>query len=303
MSTVSPPRSSRGFTLIELLVVIAIIAILAAILFPVFQKVRENARRASCESNEKQLALAVTQYVQDSDEFMPMGPYLQPGNNLNPNSGWAGVLYPYIKSTGVYKCPDDPTTTSHNLENLGETDYPLSYTIPKSMVTNPGTQNPDPQKISGYSAPASTVIFFETQGIHTDMTNPNENNSVFQSGKGGMGDNNTAANGVNPPDSVVYACGVFPNKMPTPAGCTVAKTCSGGMYYQLGGGLGTPVHSDGSNFAFADGHVKWLRPNAVSGGLSAKNPTDPETSYSTAAGTANMTDGNGTTFSATFSAM
>ena len=64
-------RRAFGFTLIELLVVIAIIAILAAILFPVFQKVRENARRTVCLSNEKQLGLAFIQYVQDSDETFP----------------------------------------------------------------------------------------------------------------------------------------------------------------------------------------------------------------------------------------
>jgi prepilin-type N-terminal cleavage/methylation domain-containing protein len=87
----SPKPLHRGFTLIELLVVIAIIAILAAILFPVFQKVRENARRASCESNVHQLALAVTQYNQDNEERMPVG-----HDPNNPRRGWAGGVYSYV---------------------------------------------------------------------------------------------------------------------------------------------------------------------------------------------------------------
>ena len=73
MSTHCQSERRKGFTLIELLVVIAIIAILAAILFPVFQKVRENARRTACLSNTKQIALAVIQYSQDYDEKCPGG--------------------------------------------------------------------------------------------------------------------------------------------------------------------------------------------------------------------------------------
>src|ERR1700693_459962 len=93
----------RGFTLIELLDVIAIIAILAAILFPVFAKVREKARMTSCLSNEKQLGLGVTQYVQDNDELFPSG-------NKGDGAGWAGQIYPYVKSVAVYHCPDDSST-------------------------------------------------------------------------------------------------------------------------------------------------------------------------------------------------
>ena len=82
-----------GFTLIELLVVIAIIAILAAILFPVFARARENARRASCQSNEKNIALGFKQYIQDNDEKYPSA------------IGWDNAIEPYTKSTAIFKCP------------------------------------------------------------------------------------------------------------------------------------------------------------------------------------------------------
>src|ERR1700729_3180729 len=92
---------NKGFTLIELLVVIAIIAILAAILFPVFAKAREKARQTACLSNEKQMGTAVMMYVQDYDEHMP--------SVWDTNTGltWADEIYPYVKSLGVFVCPSN----------------------------------------------------------------------------------------------------------------------------------------------------------------------------------------------------
>lgn len=100
-STSFSPR--KAFTLIELLVVIAIIAILAAILFPVFGRARENARRASCQSNLKQIGLGLIQYAQDYDGWTP-GSVTFTGRNL-PGSSWPSTIFPYVKSAQLYVCP------------------------------------------------------------------------------------------------------------------------------------------------------------------------------------------------------
>src|SRR6187402_2606706 len=97
-------NKNKGFTLIELLVVIAIIAILAAILFPDFAKVREKARAISCLSNMKQIGLGVVQYNQDNDEMMPNGYNIYGGG-----TGWACQIYPYVKSVAAFACPNDPS--------------------------------------------------------------------------------------------------------------------------------------------------------------------------------------------------
>ncbi|MBZ0090308.1 MAG: prepilin-type N-terminal cleavage/methylation domain-containing protein [Thermoanaerobaculia bacterium] len=105
-------RRASGFTLIELLVVIAIIAILAAILFPVFAKAREKARTSSCGSNVKQMLLGILQYTQDYDETMPWLNY-NGGNTVGLH--WQDSTGPYVKNTQIWECP----SASRNLAGAG----------------------------------------------------------------------------------------------------------------------------------------------------------------------------------------
>jgi prepilin-type N-terminal cleavage/methylation domain-containing protein/prepilin-type processing-associated H-X9-DG protein len=113
----------KAFTLIELLVVIAIIAILAAILFPVFARARENARRTSCMSNLKQMLLGIHQYTQDYDErYPPRASFIS-----NQNVLWPQLYQPYVKSTQLFQCPSDTDRTS--LPPMG-TPAPAGFVAP-----------------------------------------------------------------------------------------------------------------------------------------------------------------------------
>jgi len=116
-------RPKRGFTLIELLVVIAIIAILAAILFPVFARARENARKSTCQSNLKQIAQGTLMYVQDYDERFPyLYRYDGPSVTFHPNGShgngyyldWIDLVYPYVKNEQAFKCPSESSVDYHD---------------------------------------------------------------------------------------------------------------------------------------------------------------------------------------------
>ena len=120
-------KHRSAFTLIELLVVIAIIAILAAILFPVFARARENARRSSCQSNLKQIALGLKQYIQDYDEKYPRTGLTATANTdaaaVAGVEGWANVTQPYLKSLQILQCPSDSGAPSSTPGNQGFSDY------------------------------------------------------------------------------------------------------------------------------------------------------------------------------------
>ncbi len=112
-----------AFTLIELLVVIAIIAILAAILFPVFARARENARRSSCQSNMKQMGLGILQYSQDYDENIPRN-WVNGYNGDPVGIKWMDVIQPYVKSTQLFNCPSDSVGKPYRTAPLAN--FPLT---------------------------------------------------------------------------------------------------------------------------------------------------------------------------------
>ncbi len=262
----------HGFTLIELLVVIAIIAILAAILFPVFAKAREKARQTSCLSNEKQLGLGFTQYVQDNDERLPQGTVLNPMGG----QGWASQIYPYVKSTGVYKCPDDSAQGGTN-----PVTYPVSYGYnlnqSPALTQNGTTYN----TLAALTAPAKTVLVFEVDGMTADPTTPTNTASV--SGWGTDGDNGSGSYQTN----IKYAMG-----------------CTGGSPNPCNNSLQTGRHTGGSNVLFNDGHVKYLLSRYISSGTTATGQNDPpgrNGNFSSAAGTGFTGDATHPNFSATFS--
>jgi prepilin-type N-terminal cleavage/methylation domain-containing protein/prepilin-type processing-associated H-X9-DG protein len=195
----------RGFTLIELLVVIAIIAILAAILFPVFAKAREKARQTSCLSNTKQIMLGVLQYAQDYDEMLPYAS--QWGEAPGATLSWWQYLDPYVKNTQIFTCPSQAGNGyGWNYQNFGYRAAANSY------LYNPG------RALGVVTQPAETIL---------------------------IGDN---------PDVAMYGAGGIYLYGPT----QVAPPADG-----IGNVSGR--HNDGGNYAFLDGHAKWLSRSTAAG--------------------------------------
>jgi prepilin-type N-terminal cleavage/methylation domain-containing protein/prepilin-type processing-associated H-X9-DG protein len=253
-------RAGQGFTLIELLVVIAIIAILAAILFPVFASAREKARQTTCASNQKQLALAALQYVQDYDELYPFG--YQASNYRG--MGWAGELYPYVKSTSVYVCPDDPTPP-------GSTPYPnvISYALNQSIALNVGScSNPmKAPQVSLFTSPSKTILLIEVQGAYwnaqADAQPSAWGNWYSPTVDGGTNNGNISPQTEPTGVSLSYSTGIFDGAANHGETINIpsANPANGAR------------HTSGANYAFADGHVKWLHSDQVSDGLAAPNST------------------------------
>lgn len=211
-----------GFTLIELLVVIAIIALLAAILFPVFGRARENARRSSCQSNLKQIGLGIAQYIQDYDERFPAVWVDGGGGSGNYDNAadlaWSTVIQPYLKNPQIYQCPSEPQRgTAIPYLTTGYTDYWYNRLLGATPTTG----------ILAAQITQPTWVIVNGDGASSTTTA------------------NAAYN--------VTGCNV-PNGNANTGGCSGSGFITNKAHLE-----GAERHFEGSNYAFADGHVKWLK--------------------------------------------
>ncbi len=229
-------KQNKGFTLIELLVVIAIIAILAAILFPVFARAREKARQTACLSNLKQLGLGVMQYMQDYDETYPCQTTAGTGNvqyyssaDGRTDATWLNSIFPYSKSVAVNVCPsarefDPKIDTGIAATANSDTSYTYNGLLGNILSTDTGSKLPDPLPVAqeGAISRPSEVMMFEDNGITWGRCQP------FPRWNGGTW------------------------KDPIHTGLIT-------LLYTL--------HNGGLNMNFADGHAKWIVGSAAIKGL------------------------------------
>ena len=247
-----------GFTLIELLVVIAIIAILAAILFPVFAQAREKARQTSCLSNAKQISLGFTQYVQDYDETFPLADENGPLRSSAPNdlytAEWQNSTQPYIKNVQVLRCPSDKTvlsTAPTGKQDAGISSYLYNGFLgtnlydPANGANSPNLADVLPaKKLASIKAPSSLFEVMEGHRLDTkDATTVPVKNGVDCQGHQGT----------------LFLTRLFTFK---------GDQGLGDVFDFVGqSSYGLPRHS-GSSFmtvAFADGHAKAVRSGGGSG--------------------------------------
>ncbi len=228
----------KAFTLIELLVVVAIIAILAAILFPVFARARENARRSSCQSNEKQIGLGLIQYTQDYDERWPA----KGRDNVGP---WSSAIQPYIKSVQVWDCPSNP--------NAG-TRSGLGLSIPSDYVANVDNEyfyfyfvsngpfddlNGAGKSLSSITVPSTTIAVCE---LNEKQTGAYELNVT----DGAMGNNNQMFSGHLGTSNFLFCDGHVKSLRPT---MTIASADGGPASVNMWRIDGKPFTGDGSDGA------------------------------------------------------
>lgn len=255
-------RHLRGFTLIELLVVIAIIAILAAILFPVFAQARAKARAASCLSNQKQIGLAFLMYVQDFDETFPKGDPLVANNWVGPERitapdgriyggfvNWPLKVYPYIKngagtttSTSVFTCLEDTEATVH---------FNKDATVVAPAIYDDGWGKPLAMSYAGNSR-----IVFGWNTAPIALAAINFPASTYLAGDNGAKDPIGFGDGY---DGGVYQANTM-NRTRLIKECAGREIDGGsGNYFMKAGADPRPCarHNQGENYIFTDGHAKW----------------------------------------------
>ena len=254
-----------GFTLIELLVVVAIIALLVAILFPVFERARENAHRTTCQSNLKQLGLAFIQYEQDFDERFPQGYWTPAGTLIKTSVNWGADIYPYVRTNQLFICPDDTPIKEDLAAGPDQISYAENAGLNMPCTDNGATFG----AVSELTQTSRTVMLFECECTYGNLENLDAD--TFYGSAVGYGV------GADMSWQVLHGGGAYATGFMGGRTLTISQTLvpstptrTTDVFNDTGDFLApTGRHLDGSNFLMADGHVKWFPGAQVSSGLSA----------------------------------